>query len=406
MLIQRFASQIARSSRTLRRAWRRLLGINERCITLAPCVEGAAKGRVLFSYIIDAALVKREADLPYSHPHFWESWAMIQCFREAGYIVDVIHWTRRRPLPRTDYDIYVDVRRNFDRYSAVLPDSCFKIAHMDTAHYATHNRNQHDRLAQLKARRRIELPPFKLVEANQAAEQADLITVLGNAFTMDTYRFAGKPIVRIPLSNAFEYPIDETKDFAAAKNRFIWLGSEGFIHKGLDLVLEAFAGLPDHHLLVCGPLDSEPDFVRAFHDLLFETPNITVCGWVDVGGDTFRKYVRQCVGTVYPSCSEGGGGCVITLMHAGLIPIVTYEASVDLDPDSGICLTEASVASIQQAVRDLSARSPDQLAAMSQSAVRRVRAHHSRAHFRQAYRELVDSLPARRSDSLSKENIR
>ena len=41
-------------------------------------------------------------------------------------------------------------------------------------------------------------------------------------------------------------------------------GSGGFVHEGIHLVLDALAGLPDHELLLCGPLHLEPRFVRTF----------------------------------------------------------------------------------------------------------------------------------------------
>lgn len=381
-------------------AWRllrRLRGLNERCVELPPPGPGPARGRVLLSYIVDGVLARTEADLPHSHPHFWETWAMAQAFREEGYAVDVIHWTRRGPLPRTDYDVYVDVRRNFDRYAARLPATCLKVAHMDTAHHRTHNGNQLRRLAELRARRGIDLAPFKLIEENRAAETADLITVLGNEFTIGSFAFAGKPIRRIRLSNAFQYPFPAGKDFAACRRRFLWLGSEGFVHKGLDLVLEAFAGLPDHELVVCGPLEREPAFARAFADLLYGTPNVRTEGWIDVAGERFRELARSCAGIVYPSCSEGGGGCVLTAMHAGLIPVVSREASVDVAPDRGTLLENSSVAAIQTAVRDLSGLPAAPLESMARAAWTWVREFHTRERFKQEYRAWVRELgPSRK----------
>lgn len=390
---------ILRLNRLAERLVRRLRGINERCVELPPAEPGPARGRVLLSYIIDGARARTEDELPHSHPHFWETWAMAQAFRNEGYAVDVIHWTRRGPLPRTDYDVYVDVRRNFDRYAALLPATCLKIAHMDTAHHRTHNGNQLRRLEELRARRGIELAPFKLVEENTAAENADLITVLGNEFTIGSFAFAGKPIRRIRLSNAFQYPFPEGKDFAACRKRFLWLGSEGFVHKGLDLVLEAFAGLPDHELVVCGPLDQEPAFSRAFADWLYGTPNIRAEGWVDVAGARFRELATSCAGIVYPSCSEGGGGCVLTAMHAGLVPLVTREASVDVEPDRGIELPDAQVATIQAAIRDLSSRPAERLESMARAAWSWVREFHTRARFKAEYRAWVRELSPKRKQA-------
>ena len=373
--------------------------MNERCVALPPAPGIPPRGRVLLSYVVDAALVRDEADLPHSHPHFWETWAMAQCFRQEGYAVDLVHWSRRRPLPRTDYDVYVDVRRNFDRFAAVLPPSCLKVAHMDTAHHRVHNGNQLRRLEDLKRRRGIDLAPFKLVEENRAAETADVVCVLGNDFTIATFAHCGKPIRRIRLSNAFRYPFPADKDFAAARRRFLWLGSEGFVHKGLDLVLEAFAGLPDHELTVCGPLDKEPAFRNAFADLLYATPNVRAEGWVDVAGPRFRELAARCSALVYPSCSEGGGGCVLTAMHAGLVPLATREASVDLAPDRGILLEPATVESIRAAVLDFSARPPDRVEAMARAAWTWVREHHTRERFMEDYRHFVRQLDEWRKPS-------
>jgi hypothetical protein len=46
------------------------------------------------------------------------------------------------------------------------------------------------------------------------------------------------------------------------------------VHKGLDLVLEAFADMPEYHLTVCGPIQKEQDFERAYYRELYQVPNI------------------------------------------------------------------------------------------------------------------------------------
>lgn len=359
---------------------------------LAPASGGPVRGRVLLSYIIDGVLAKSERLLSHAHPHFWETWAMAECFRQEGYAVDVIHWTRRGPLLGTDYDIYVDVRRNFERNAAKLPPRCVKVAHMDTAYHGVHNGNQLRRLRDLRERRGMDLAPFKLVEETRAAQSADHIVVLGNDFTAESFAFAGKPVHRVRLSSAFLYPFPEQKDFHACRRRFLWFGSDGFVHKGLNLVLEAFAGMPDFELVVCGPLDHEPRFVEAFSDLLYGTPNIRAEGWVDVASPRFRELTDTCLGMVYPSCSEGGGGCVLTMMHAGVIPVVTREASVDVEPSCGVVLADASVEALRTAIRSLSEQTPEALQAMARAAWTWARTHHTRDRFLSEYRAFVRSL--------------
>ena len=64
------------------------------------------------------------------------------------------------------------------------------------------------------------------------------------------------------------------------------------MHKGLDLVLEAFARMPELHLTVCGPIHEEPAFEAAFRRELYETPNIETLGWVDIASPAFAELLR------------------------------------------------------------------------------------------------------------------
>lgn len=371
----------------IRRARRAAMGWKMRCVTLTP--EVPARGRVLFSHLIEPYLLKDKPPIAYAHTNYWEGVQMARTFQDLGFTVDVIHWSRPAFTPERHYDIFVDLRRNFTRIATQLPATCRKILHLDTAHYAFHNAAQRQRLEDVKQRRGISLPPHKLVEENQAIEHADCATVLGNEFTMETYRFANKPLCRIPISSPFQYPFPEQKDFAAARKWFLWFGSDGFVHKGLDLVLEVFAGLPDLHLLVCGPIEHELKFKAAYYQELYRTPNIHTAGWVDIGTPRFLEIANRCAGLIYPSCSEGGGGSVITCMHAGVIPIVSREASVDIQDTHGILLPNYELATIRRQVQAFAQRDPGELRAMARRTWEFARAHHTRAHFAATYRQFV-----------------
>ena len=111
--------------------------------------------------------------------------------------------------------------------------------------------------------------------------------------------------------------------------------------------------MPQYRLRVCGPVHGEQDFVSAYHKELFETPNIRTIGWVDIGSREFADITKQCIGLIYPSSCEGGGGTVITCMHAGLIPIVSYESSVDLN-GFGVMLMNCSIEEITRSIEMIS----------------------------------------------------
>lgn len=375
---------IGRGQRFLERTIRRLRRTDRRVVTLQPPGEPIA--RALLSYIVDPFLLPPGSEPPYSHTHYWESLTMGRTLAALGFRVEVVHWTNRTFLPREPVDLLIDVRLNLERLAPAVGPGCLKVFHAETAHWRTNNRAQRARLAELEARRGIRLTRLRLVEENRAIETADCATVLGNEWTQATFRPFGKPIYHVPLSNAFTYPSPEDKDFAACRGRFLWFGGVGFVHKGLDRVLDALAGQDGLALAVAAPLDREPDFAAAYGRELYATPNVQAIGWLDVASPRFLSTSRAALGLLFPSCSEGGGGSAITAMHAGLIPVLTRETSVDLDPGFGVLLPDAGVESIRQAARELSGRPTAELRSMAMAAWRRARERHTRDQFRTRYR--------------------
>ncbi len=347
----------------------------------------APVGRALFSYIVDPFLLPLDAPLPTSHTHYWESREMVRILVGLGFAVDAIHWTNASFRPTARYELVVDVRRNLERLAPLLDADCLKVMHIETAHPSFYNSAQCERLAALEHRRGIVLPPYKMIEENRAIESADCATILGNERTQATYRFAGKPLYPLPISQPVLYPAPAGKDLAAARREFLWFGSAGMVHKGLDLVLDAFAELPDHRLTVVGPVDRERAFERAYARELYSTSNVRASGWMDIASPEFLALARTTLALVYPSCSEGQSGGVVTCLHAGLLPVVTPEVGLDVAPEWGVVLAEPTVDAIRTAVVALGERPPGELAAMADAAWSYARRNHTRERFATVYRE-------------------
>lgn len=166
------------------------------------------------------------------------------------------------------------------------------------------------------------------------------------------------------------------------------------VHKGLDLVLEAFARMPEYHLTVCGPVANEKDFERVYDQELYHTPNIHTFGWIDIGSPEFVNLAAQCIGLVYPSCSEGSAGAVITCLHAGLIPIISHESGVDVGKDVGVLLDDCSIEAIQEAVRHIANASTEELQQRSRIAWEFARANHTMENFENQYGKMVEKIIA------------
>jgi len=361
-----------------------------RMISLEP--NTPAVGNVLLSYVLNPFTLKPGEPVPIFHTQHWECLQMAKTFLDLGYNVDVIWFYNDVFLPKKEYKFFIETRHNLERSLPFLNEDCIKIFHSDSAHLLFHNAAEANRLLGLQQRRGVTLSPRRFEQPNKAIEYADCATVLGNEFTMGTFKYANKPLYRIPISAPTLYPWPENKDFAACRYNFLWFGSGGLVHKGLDLLLDAFSQMPDYHLTICGPIDREEDFVKAFYQELYQTPNIHTVGWVDVNSQKFLDIVNSCLALVYPSCSEGGGGCVINCMHTGLIPLVSYESSVDVSDDYGVIFKENSVEEIKRAIENISRLNPSQLEQMAKNSWKFVRENHTREQFAQVYKETIEKI--------------
>ena len=380
-------------SRTLRKGigfWRR-----ERVVRLK--TPHKKQGDTVLSYMLEPFLSRQSAlTLPHHHSNLWECRQIAQTLLDNGYDVDVIESSNQYFEPKKDYAAFIEHRSVLSRVAPLLNKDCIKINHIDCSHPIYNNYAEACRLLALQGRRLVTFPPRRFLSSFRAYENADCATLLGNEFTMSTFPAIGKPIIRTPISVPFLYSWPQAKDIEACRDRFLWFGSGGLIHKGLDLVLEAFAQMPEMELFVCGPIDAEPEFAREYHRELRESPNIKTIGWVDIAGPEFLAIANQCIGIVSVSCSEGGCGAVITGMHTGLVPIVNRETSVDVG-DFGIMLPSSSVMDIVAGVRAFSGLPTNELLDRSRAAWEYVRAHHTREHFAECYRDAIDRLLVRRS---------
>jgi glycosyltransferase involved in cell wall biosynthesis len=349
------------------------------------------EGTVALSYL--SWPFKEGWDIPkaYGHTNAFEAVAIAQAYLKQGFCVEVSSYDNHHYLPPKDTCIAIDLHHQLTRWAPSLPLHCLKILHATGAHWLTSNRAELDRLAAILERQGVALLPRRQVAPSFAAEIADAITILGNEFTQDSFAFAQKPMYRIPISSAFQFPYPQGRKMGIAKKNFLWLGSLGMVHKGLDLVLEAFAQLPELRLTVCGSTEKEDDFYQCYRQELKATTNIQYLGWCDLASPQFQKIAHEHAAIIYPSCSEGGGGSVIHAMHAGLIPICTREASVDLC-DFGMLIREGSVEAVKEAALTFASLSEGEVEARARASYDYVNATHTRPAFQYHYQQVINTI--------------
>jgi glycosyltransferase involved in cell wall biosynthesis len=360
----------------------------ERFFSLRP--KQTSRGNVLLALWIEPFLLKKGEAIPNNHTHSRESFEIARIFSDLGYSVDIIDHRNRTFVPEKDYALFISFRTNFETIVKRLNKDCIKIVHLDTAHWLFNNSASFRRGLCLQQRKGVALKALRVVESNMAIEFADYATILGNHFTCGTYSYAKKPMYPVPISTCAVYPWQDDKDFESCRKNFLWFGSSGTVHKGLDLALEAFAEMPDYQLTVCGSIQGDTDFLRVYNKELYDTPNIHMMGRVDLESD-FPDIARSCVGLLYPSCSEGQSGSTVLCMHAGLIPIISYETGVTVD-GFGIILNDCSIDTIRETVKRISGLPPEELRAMSRRAWEYARTHHTKENFAKEYRNVIEQI--------------
>ena len=312
------------------------------------------RGHALLSYLAEPVTFSENDPRLRGHTNKWESREFARALRDRGWTTDVVDFDFLGWEPRERYDVVVAVDAELIRLKDELdPEMAF--VHMTGASPAFQNSAELTRIEELVERRGIECLPRRMVpdpeSSARAQELADSCSLVGNDWTLSTF----SPAVRAKTTT-INVTASPFRSLGALRRRspspgdFLWFFGAGAIHKGLDRVLEVFAGEPRLGLHVVGNIAGEDDFVGAYEAELFGLPNITFHGELDPMSRAFARVIDRCSAFVAPSCSEGMSPSCATLLQAGLFPILSRETGITLPDGKGIYLDESSIEEIRDAV--------------------------------------------------------
>jgi len=280
---------------------------------------------------------------------------ILRVLSELGYRTDIIDAADTTFVPTRRYDLYVGhYGSNFEHIAPQLQPETVTVFYPMYAYWRFQNTEEEKRLAEIAARYGTILSAERKLSINDdyAVMNSDGMVVMSNLRGMKTY---SRERMIFPINNAGygdEKCMDlSTKDFAAARNGFLFIAGSGNVHKRLDVILEAFAGMPDKQLYLCTKL--EDDFKAAFEKYLFYTPNIHYIGHIRLYTPEFYDLMRKCNYVVYGSCSEGSPGAVIDAMFQGLIPLVSLGSHIDVAPH-GFEIEPFTVEEVARVVHEVS----------------------------------------------------
>ena len=348
-----------------------------------------SRGRALLCYVHLPVRGQREV-----HSAAVMAQEIANSLSDHGWQVDVIPWHEqhlpRRILGKTaNYDLVIGFGPLFE--SICKERSVPRRIHFATgAHHSFQENAELGRIAGFMERTGKLLLPRRTLDRvfPHSLIFSQRILLIGNSWTRSTYTTPITPITCIdPPTNIHR---DETDPPGAGNqwNGIIWFGSPGMLHKGLDLLIEAMAGLgPEVELHICGDCPEETDFWEHYSRL---PSNIHRHGFVHPDSAMAKDLFRKCGFVALPSCSEGMSTGVLTCMATGLIPLVTRECGLDVE-GIGYLIPTPTVEGVMTAIRSALAEPRPLLAQRSLAAIRRVQERHSRTRFRE---QIVDALGA------------
>lgn len=373
-------------SRSLRRATNRLVIRNYR-----EYCTGTPHRRALVSYLMHPLLLPARFRHKLLFSPFGIAQEIPRALNEMGYAVDIVAFDNIHWRPRGGYDLFIGHGGiNFERLADAVGPSATKIYFASGLYWKEWNRRVAERLSELAQRTGWLLPPERAISHDEetANAMADATIHLGNAH-------AGASYAHLPnihgINNA-AYPVTwggwGSKDYGHARSGFLFYQGPGNVHKGLDRILEAFAGAPQLELHVCQ--DIEPRFRKVYEGLLAGAPNIHVHGFIAQRSAAFYDLARRCSWVLSATCAEGQPGSVIEAMAHGLIPIVPESANIDIG-SWGIRLQDCSVLQIAATCAAVCEISASTCEAMAQATVAETLQKYSVENFRRSFKDAVQN---------------
>lgn len=325
------------------------------------------------------------------HQNFWQAKELARLIGNEGYQVDVIDYQNPYTKPRGLYALVIGlIPRNIDVYSSHLCPGAKKIAYLTSSNLTVSGEREIGRIEKLYERRGVKLKPRRQGGAiSKSIESFDGALFFGNDYNLRTYAEFNMPPVYYIVNNGYDY--DFEINFDKDPKKFLYFGSAGQIHKGLDLLLEIFSQTDfPCELYVCGTVRNEEDFEHEYVDELYHTDNIHTLGFVDVHSKTFEKLANECAYSILPSCAEGQAGSVVTAMSAGIISIVSKECGYD--SEDVILLPDCEKETIEAFIRKYSNMDKDWIRKQCLNAFQNAKENHSKECFTKSIKSGLEAI--------------
>jgi len=133
------------------------------------------------------------------------------------------------------------------------------------------------------------------------------------------------------------------------KKSFLWFGSTGAVHKGLDILIDVVQRNHDFELHICGLREK-----YLCKNMMQKYKNIYNHGFIDINSQKFIDIIKLVAFMILPSCSEAMSTAVLTVARHGVLPLLLRNVGMDRLTDHVFWLDDFKVEYIEKKMREVS----------------------------------------------------
>lgn len=350
--------------------------------------DSANQKRALICYLAKGYFINLEHNI--GRTIVYEIFKIIKVFSEMDYCIDLVDGNNPKLIPLVadkNYDLIFGFGETFYQISTLQPMAIsilYLTENLPEFSYKEEKKRLDYFFERHKKRVKIQRSGqfYKLYHLEK--KYSEIIT-LGEIKSLNQkYKNIYSIFPTGIINSKFSY---KEKDHLLSRKRFLWLGSSGAIHKGLDILIDVFKNRDDITLIIGGLI--KPD------KKVFDFPNrnnILDCGYIDIKSEAFLKITENCSYIILPSCSEGFSTSIATGMLHGLIPIVMKDTGFNKLMDNAIFLDDYSIEYIDNKLSELSCDSPDDLNRFSEKVYNFAQNNFTSPVFETNFRKIINRI--------------
>lgn len=342
---------------------------------------------ILISYI-NSNFYNDIINKPVYHTNIYEINQIVKVFIDKGYVIDIVNCLDTNSIElikHKKYDIVFGFGDVFYEICKLNPEAK-KIIYITENHPRISYKQEMKRIEYYKERhgKKIKLKRSGIYFKEEHFQNVDYAIILGDLENFCGYSFKKYSLFPTGFINPnYKYT---DRNLVDTNRNFLWFGSTGAIHKGLDLLIDVFKNYPNLTLHVCGLNPKE----RKYLDLSYD--NIIDHGKVDVRSTKFLELANSCSFIILPSCSEALSTSVLTGMLHSMIPVVIKNTGFNRISGYAIFLDDYKIDYLEQNILKLAYNYSDEQIEMHRRIYHFAHKNFTLKVFTESFKNIIDLI--------------